>query len=159
MRSLIDQKVKNTYQKLAELSKKTIYEIPEMKYLPCGYKSGKEVPAQPDPNWKSFYRNDFVQGKNRHFWFYTEYKTPAAKPGKEIVLELTTGQKGEIDVYNPQGLLYLNGEMVSGFDINHRHVALEPDTEYKILLYFYTADYDIRIDVLFDVKEMELIAS
>lgn len=156
MRSFIDQKVKNTCQKLAELSKKTIHEIPEMKYVPCGYKSGKEVPGKPDSDWKSFYRNDFVQGKDRHFWFYTEYKTPSADPGKEIGLELTTGQKGVIDMFNPQGLLYLNGEIVSGFDINHRYVALQPDTEYKILLYFYTADYDIRIDVLLDIKETDL---
>ena len=60
MRAFTDQKVKNTCKKLSELSAKTVYEFSEMKYISCGYKSGKAVPAKPDENWKSFYRNDFV---------------------------------------------------------------------------------------------------
>ncbi len=151
MRKFINDKVRITCETLSELSQKTIYAIPEMQYIPCGYKSGRELPV-PDSSWQTLHRYERIQGKDRHFWFYTEYKTPSADKDKQYVLELTTSTEGSWDATNPQVLLYLNGKAVQGIDINHRQAVLEPDTEYKILMYFYTGMIDIHLDVFADIK-------
>lgn len=39
--------------------------------------------------------------------------------------------------YNTQTLLFLNGEMVQGFDANHTRAFLKPDTEYDAAFYCY----------------------
>lgn len=155
MRKFINEKVRLTCEKLLELSQHTVCEIPEMKYIPCDYKSGKPLPV-PDESWDTFKRDDFIIGEDKHFWFYTEYKTPAAEDGKQIVFELSTSQDGVWDATNPQILLYLNGEIACGMDINHRRAVLKPDTDYKILIYFYTGMMKKRVDVLASIKQIDL---
>lgn len=55
----------------------------------------------PDESWQTFKRYDRVHGKDTHFWFYTELKTPSAQDGKRIVFELKTGSDGVWDAINP----------------------------------------------------------
>ncbi len=155
MRDFIDEKVRLTCERLWKLSQKTIYEIPKMKYIPCGYKSGNPIPM-PDETWHEFERGDFLIGADKHFWFYTEFKTPSAEKDKEVVFELKTSNEGEWDATNPQIILYLNGEIVSGMDINHRRIFLKPETEYKALMYLYTGRMEGRIDFIADLKLIDL---
>ena len=49
----------------------------------------------------------------------------------------TTGVEGEWAATNPQGLLYLNGKVIQGLDINHHVVPVEPGKTYEIMIYFY----------------------
>lgn len=155
MRKFIKEKVGITCDKLAELSQKTIYEIPELKYIQCDYKSGKEIPV-PDDSWKTLKRGEYVPGKDCHFWFYTEYTTPSAEKDEQIIFELRTSTKGPWDTQNPQVILYLNDEMTNGLDINHRTSVLKPNTKYKILMYFYTGIFDMRVDIFADIKVINL---
>ncbi len=154
MDKFIKDKVRVTCEKLKELSHRTVYEIESMKYKPCGYKGPQEMPV-PDGTWGDFKRFDRVQGKDKHFWFYTEVKTPSVNEGEQLMFTLTTGHEGTWDATNPQGLLYLNGEIVQGLDINHRSAPLKPDTEYKILLYFYTGMIESHTDVLADITAVD----
>ncbi len=41
-----------------------------------------------------------------------------------LTLLVSTGREGEWDATNPQMLLYLNGEIKQGLDVNHRYVVL-----------------------------------
>lgn len=155
MRKYIHEKVRITCEKLLELSQNTVYEFPKLKYISCDYKSGKPLPV-PDDSWCTFNRNDFLLGEDKHYWFYTEYTTPNAKDGKELVFELCTSQNGTWDATNPQILLYLNDEIACGMDINHRRIVLKPNTEYKILIYLYTGSMKERIDVIANIKQTDL---
>ena len=155
MDKFIKDKVRITCENLFELSEKVVYEIPEFKYVECGYKKSGEVPIV-DKNWEIFKRSDFVLGQDKHFWFYAEFKTPSIKDKERLVLEFHTGQVGNRDMLNPQGILYLNGKIVQGIDINHREASLDPDTEYKVLLYLYTGTIECRIDVFANIKVIDI---
>ena len=136
---------------LHDLMETTAMEIDDMEYIPSGYKETNTPPA-PDAGWMPFTRRDRVQGKDQHFWFHKKFRTPKATKGKYPVLEVVTGQDGPWDATNPQCILYLNGCMVQGMDVNHTKAPLEYDTEYDMYLYFYAGMIDKLLDVLLSVK-------
>lgn len=155
MDAFIKDKIRVTCENLKRLSEKTVYEIPELQFVPWEYKKAGERPT-PDETWRPFARFERVQGKDKHFWFYTALKTPTILRNEQLFLELITGREGQWDATNPQGLLYLNGEIVQGFDTNHRQAAVQPDTEYEILLYFYTGMIDSHVEVMMNLKSVDL---
>lgn len=155
MDAFIKDKIRVTCENLKRLSEKTVYEIPELQFVPWDYKKAGERPT-PDETWRPFARFERVQGKDKHFWFYTALKTPTILRNEQLFLELITGREGQWDATNPQGLLYLNGEIVQGFDTNHRQAAVQPDTEYEILLYFYTGMIDSHVEVMMNLKSVDL---
>lgn len=155
MDAFIKDKIRVTCENLKRLSEKTVYEIPELQFVPWEYKKAGERPT-PDETWRPFARFERVQGKDKHFWFYTALKTPAILRNEQLFLELITGREGQWDATNPQGLLYLNGEIVQGLDTNHRQAAVKPDTEYEILLYFYTGMIDSHVEVMMNLKSVDL---
>lgn len=81
------------------------------------------------------------RGKFRHYWIKGEFDTPAAEPNTEYCLRADTGINGW-DALNPQALLFLNGKIVQGIDVNHKDNSLLPDTHYDMLSYWYTAERD-----------------
>lgn len=155
MDAFIKDKIRVTCENLKRLSEKTVYEIPELQFVPWDYKKAGERPT-PDETWRPFARFERVQGKDKHFWFYTALKTPTILRNEQLFLELITGREGQWDATNPQGLLYLNGEIVQGLDTNHRQAAVKPDTEYEILLYFYTGMIDSHVEVMMNLKSVDL---
>lgn len=157
MNQFIKDKIRVSCDNLAKLSEKVIYQVPELWYIPWDYKKPMEKPM-PDVSWEKLPRNSRVCGRDRHFWFYTEITVPEVQKGWEPVLELITSNEGTWDGLNPQGLIYLNGVITQGLDINHRQVALEAGKEYKILLYFYTGMIDRHMDVMMDIKAVDLTA-
>nr|QGT50950.1 alpha-mannosidase [uncultured Firmicutes bacterium] len=153
MDKFIKDKIKITCENLAELSCKNICEIDDLKYISSGYKTVGEVKT-PDETWLPFGREGLVNGRDKHFWFYTKIKTPDVSKNQQLELEVITGHDGEWDVINPQGILYLNGEIVQGIDINHRFSPLQPNTEYEILLYFYTGDMEKHTELMMNVRRV-----
>ena len=77
MDAFIKDKIKLTYETLEKLSEKVVYEVPKLKCLPCDYKDPMERPDMNDDRWYDFTRQDFVQGRDTHYWFYTEIETPS----------------------------------------------------------------------------------
>ena len=150
MDKFVKDKVRVTIERLEELSTRSIEEIQQLKYIPCGYKSDNQVPKV-DAEWNEFGRSDRVSGRDEHFWFYTEINTPVVSDDEQLYLEITTGHEGEWDAENPQGIVYLNGEIAHGVDVNHRKVVLTPNTAYKIHLYFYvgmiTCDTEVKLNL------------
>lgn len=74
-----------------------------------------------------------------HYWFHRRFTAPAAVAGQQLFFQLCTGNEGNWDSVNPQEIVYLNGELVQGLDINHRLVLLEPGREYDLYVYMYTS--------------------
>jgi len=140
---------------LAEHQKTKVMEVPSLKMMPSPYKKAQNIPAV-DDTWQNFKRFDRVQGRDKHFWFYTEIDTPDALEGQELYLTLTTTNEGDWDATNPQGLLYLNGEIACGLDINHREYPLKPNTHYQVFLYFYVGMIESHVDVLLDITATDL---
>ena len=100
-----------------------------------GYKKGH---TPPDGGYE---KCGVICGADKHFWIRGSFRTPSEQEGFAYILGFDFGFTGR-DMMNPQGLLYLNGEMVQGIDLNHMETFLQPDTDYRMDLYLYTAAAD-----------------
>ena len=134
--SFVDEKVRISWQKLNQFANTKLYDIENAEYVQCDYKTDNTLPGD-DAGWKPFTRDTRMTGRDAHYWIRASFKTPPAKEDTSYYIKCTTGYEGEWDGTNPQGLIYLNGEMVQGIDTNHTEVYLEPDTEYTMYNYFY----------------------
>ena len=63
-------------------------------------------------------------GPDRHYWFQTVFTIPEEYDGKGLWLRIRTQIEEWDDAKNPQFLVFLNGEVVQGADMNHREVLL-----------------------------------
>ncbi len=146
----IEDKIKVACNNLSKIRKK-ILETVEVEYAPCGYKSGHTPPAE---GWE---KREYHIGADAHFWNRGRFKTPPAEEGYFYTLRVESGRKGW-DADNPQGLLYLNGKMVQGLDLNHMEAFLEPDTEYEMAAYLYSGKVESPFAMKYQVCKMDIDA-
>lgn len=135
----IKEKIEVLTDKLKALSVQNICRIDGLEYVQCGYKEGHQPPSE---GWLPFHRGDRVFGRDAHYWFRANFRTPAALPDKDLYLQIHTGYDDTWDAKNPQGIVYLGGRLVQGIDSNHTAVPLEPDTDCQLHVYFYVGLLD-----------------
>ena len=69
---------------------------------------------------------------DEHAWFYLHVSVPQAKENERICFFM----ENEPGVHvNPQSVVYVNGELVSGFDCNHHEIELNQAGDYEIYIY------------------------
>ena len=129
-----DEKIKITWQKLNQFANTKLYDLEGIEYVQCDYKTDNSFP---ESGWQPFENGTAMTGRDAHYWLRASFKTPPKKENTSYYIKCTTGFEGQWDATNPQGLIYLNGEVVQGIDTNHTEVYLEPDTEYVMHNYFY----------------------
>ena len=102
--------------------------------LPTDYKTGNDLP---DPSlFTPFKKGEhWGNGYDSHAWFH--FTVPAC--GEHTYLRIHTGYRGW-DANNPQFILYLDGRIVQGLDVNHTEVLLEAGRSYDAYLYAYTGN-------------------
>lgn len=127
------EKVSTFCNTLKEHSLEIISAVENMEAVECGYKTGHTPPID---GWQPVFA---FKGAHKHWWIRFPVKTPAAEAGVRYVMRCGAGLVGR-DVFNPQGILYLDGEMVQGLDVNHQEAFLEPDRQYMAHIYLYSAN-------------------
>lgn len=132
--SFVDEKIRISWQKLRQFANIKLYDLEGVEYVKCGYKTDNSFP---ESGWQPFTADTKMTGRDAHYWLRASFKTPPKKENTSYYIKCTTGFEGEWDGTNPQGIIYLNGEMVQGVDTNHTEIYLEPDTEYTMYNYFY----------------------
>ena len=139
-----DMKAKRIEKILSEIELVRRTEIQKLpaKYIECGYKTDNILPPVTD-DWKNFDENTIIGGYDNHCWIYTEFKTPKSTgEHSRILLKLLSGYSVQFkSCQNPQCIMYINGELIQGLDLNHDEYILKPETEYKIYLYYYSGTY------------------
>lgn len=130
-------KIRVICDQLETLAQTTAAVLDDFAYCPAGYKGESSTP--PGDGWKPWDIHRTFGGRDAHYWFRTRFTAPAPQPGKQLFFRLSTGYEGEWDSVNPQGIVYLNGVLTQGVDVNHRLVKLEPGKEYELLVYMYTS--------------------
>ncbi len=131
-----NEKIKMTIDLLAKQRDRHRSEITEVLYLPCGYKTGNDLPSVSD--MKPYDLNGyFGDGKDSHAWFYLHVVRPAEMVGEEMHLDVRTDFTGW-DADKPQFIAYVDGKMRQGLDVNHTDLLLEGKDEFDIFLYAYT---------------------
>ena len=93
-------------------------------------------------DWQVLSSGERWGGKDKHFWFKTTLEIPSEFHGRTVVYEVTTGREGQWDATNPQFLVYVNGVVAQGFDVNHRQLILTENAKtgekFDIALYAYS---------------------
>ena len=128
---------------LSELLKASVlYNEPVsgFKYKECAYKSNNKLPKI-DSEFKDFLPEMRWGGKqDSHAWFYKKLSIPKKLQGKNIEIEISTDDSNRgWDAINPQFIVYLDGKLVQGLDINHREIFLDrAKSSYEMYIYAYT---------------------
>lgn len=81
-----------------------------------------------------------------HRWYRTTLVIPEEMAGQHVVFTITTGREGQWDATNPQMLVYVDGEIRQGADVNHRTVQISGCAEngraYEIALLAYSGSVE-----------------
>lgn len=89
--------------------------------------------------------------QNKYYWFKASFETGKLSPFQKAYLCIETFIGGVASTIRPQGLLYLNGELIQGIDINHTDVLLKED-KYEMYLLFYTHTFNFSLPLHFSLK-------
>lgn len=97
-------------------------------------------------------------GPDEHYWFKTCLQIPEEFHNKPIYLNVRTQIDEWDDAKNPQFLLFVNGDIVQGIDMNHRTVKIcdsgYTGQELNIELQAYTGILHTEFNLLTEIQEI-----
>ena len=108
-------------------------------YKPTSYKVGSELPNIQEDGWSKFENNARWGGTpDFHAWFYSRVSLGEEFVGKTLRFQFNTDYCGWA-FENPQFLVYVNGKVVQGIDLNHRYFELDYQNSFDLHIYGYTS--------------------
>lgn len=116
----------------------------------------KKVLPKEVTEWQTFNPPYTLYEQEKYYWFKANFTVKRKDNHQKAYLCVDT----HIDIsrnsstIRPQGLLYLNGEIVQGVDINHGDVLLE-DGDYEMYLLFYTHTFIRHLPLDFSVRYID----
>ena len=114
------------------------------------FKGGEKINLD-TTSWHNYSPDERWGGKDRHFWFRTNVEIPASFNGETVIYSVRTGKEGEWDALNPQFIIYVNGKLVQGLDVNHRQITIAKKAVagdiYHIALYSYAGMNDGLVEL------------
>ncbi|MGN0295308.1 MAG: alpha-mannosidase [Lachnospiraceae bacterium] len=151
--------MKERIGKLIETIGELIYEkkIPVQEYR-MKKTDGREPDSEnPDASdWQVVTGRHIWGGHREYYQFYTEFTVPEELAGRQLVYELRTGREGAWDAVNPQFLVYVNGTVKQGFDVNHRETVLTDSARagetFRIFLSAFTGDNNFSLLLDSEIK-------
>ena len=98
-------------------------------------------------------------GPDEHYWFTTKAVVPQSFDGKPLWMHVRTQIDEWDDGKNPQFLLFVDGEIIQGLDMNHRDVLLTPAAqagrEYRLDLQAYTGTLHSEFNLIAEWWEVD----
>ena len=98
-------------------------------------------------------------GKDRHYWFQTDFVVPEAFDKKNMWLYVSTQIDEWDDGKNPQFLLFVNKAPVQGLDMNHREVLLTREAKagetLTLELQSYTGTLHQEFNLIPEIREVD----
>ncbi len=104
--------------------------------------------------WQTFSAPYTLYEKEKYYWFKANFEIKRENEHQKAYFCLDTHIVGVASTIRPQGLLYVNGQLAQGIDINHGEVLLRDGT-YEIYLLFYTHTFDRFLPMDFSVKYVD----
>ena len=155
----LDKRVNVICEELKKLKVKQRFVIEDWKYKEGNYIHPKDAEADETP-WEDFdCRSMHWYGKDRHYWFKAVYRVPQELDGKRMWLHVRTQIDEWDDAKNPQFLLFVNGEVIQGVDMNHRDVFLCPEAkageELVLELQAYTGILHTEFNLIVEMQEID----
>lgn len=118
-----------------------------------------------EEGWEPFERYETWGGPETHACFRTKVQVPEHWGGKRVIVRLETGATDIWNTNNPQFLVFLNGELLCGHDMNHNELILTENAvggevfDYRLYAYSNSSGRDVflKLDMWYaDCKTEEL---
>lgn len=156
----LDKRVNVICEELKKLKIKQSFSVDNWKYKEGNYIRPEEAEADMTAPWEEFdCQNMHWYGKDRHYWFKTVYRVPQELDGKRMWMHVRTQIDEWDDAKNPQFLLFVNGEVVQGIDMNHREVFLDAEAkageELVLELQAYTGILHKEFNLIVEMQEID----
>ncbi len=142
----IDKRIQVICDQLKLLRIRNSRDLPDWEYKQGLFFRPEEVDADGQP-WKKFdcrtmrwysvydgsdqfegkfegYQGDFHGIQGAHYWFRGTVTIPEEMSGKSVWMKIRTQIEEWDDGKNPQFLIFINGAVVQGADMNHRDILL-----------------------------------
>lgn len=128
-------------------------------FLPVVYTDkveNKQILPTAFTDWKEFNAPYTIYEKEQYYWFKANFEIARTNEHQKAYLYLDNHIDGRFvsSTIRPQGLLYLNGEITQGIDINHGDVLLA-DGKYEMYLLFYSHTFDRYLPMDFSIKYVD----
>ena len=105
-------------------------------------------------SWTPFDEPFMLFEQEKYYWFKASFDVQDVKETENVFLCIETFIDGVACTIRPQGLLYLNGKLIQGIDINHTDILLK-EGKYEMYLLFYTHTFIRSLPVYFSLKYVE----
>ncbi|NSW92360.1 MAG: alpha-mannosidase [Firmicutes bacterium] len=124
--------------------------IPKFKMKPGPY-SARNIDFDDSEGWVEFNPGDRWGERDKSFLFFTNVEIPKEFDGKTVVLEVKTGREGGWDALNPQFVVFINGNLIQGLDVNHREIILSEKASagevYNVMLHAYSGMHEGLVEL------------
>ncbi len=141
------------------LDKLNAWRIAKRQFLPVIYTDNvqdKQTLPTEQTDWLPFQAPYTVYETEKYYWFKAQFSISKEHANQKAYLSIDTHIQRYLDAgtIKPQGLVYLNGKLVQGIDINHKEVLLE-DGEHEMYLLFYSHTFERYLPVDFSIKYID----
>lgn len=154
----IFERIKRIVRELQEYRNPLREPIMSYKIKPVDHLELADLNENPS-DWEDFGPENRWGGKDRHYWFRTEVSIPERYDGCTVIYEVRTGREGDWDALNPQFLLYVNGQLTQGLDVNHRETVLAESAKagevFSIALYAYSGMKEGLVELKSDLAVLD----
>ena len=133
--------IMQTIKVLEELIPSSGVKVEKAEYFNCPYKKGESLPY--DSAEFRPYDGVLPLGKDSHAWLRFSLKAEDRGENLKPYLRVNTANIGAWDALNPQCMLYIDGELKCGLDINHREFPIKAGKNHEVYIYIYSGMNDI----------------
>ncbi len=160
MMAFLDKRINVICDQLRQLRFKQTMALTDMQYKEGNFFRPADADNACAP-WQAFdCKTMHWYGPDKHYWFRTAFTVPQSFEGKTLFINVRTQIEEWDDAKNPQFLLFMNGEILQGIDMNHRLVRLSYSATagQALTLDFqaYTGTLHTEFNLLIDICEVDL---
>lgn len=157
--SFLDKRINGICTELQKLSVKQKFPTDNWLYKPGNFLRPEDADADPAPFEAFDCRTMHWYGPDKHYWFRADVTVPEEMDGKPLWMHVCTQIDEWDDAKNPQFLLFVNGVVTQGIDMNHRDVLLDrcakAGTQYRLELQAYTGILHTEFNLIVDLREVD----
>lgn len=155
----LDKRVVIICEQLKKLAVKQKTPITDFYYKKGFFERPEDADASQEA-WEAFQSHTMHwYGPDAHYWFRTELTVPDHMDGKPMWIRIRTQIDEWDDGKNPQFLLFVDGKVTQGIDMNHREVKLSAHAKagqkLRLDLQAYTGTLHSEFRLIADLFELD----
>lgn len=155
----LDKRVNNICNELKKLTVKQRYETTHWLYKTGNFLRPENADEGPVPFEPFDCKTMHWYGPDIHYWFRADVTVPESFDGKPLWMHVCTQIDEWDDAKNPQFLLFVDGKVTQGIDMNHRDVLLtrcaKAGETYRLELQAYTGILHTEFNLIVDLREID----